>query len=29
VILGVVYLTRGLGIAAFAHGLYDAIVLLS
>jgi membrane protease YdiL (CAAX protease family) len=27
-ILGVVFLTRGLGIAAFAHGLYDALVLL-
>ena len=28
VLLGVVFLTRGLGIAAFAHGFYDAIVLL-
>jgi membrane protease YdiL (CAAX protease family) len=27
-LLGVVFLTRGLGIAAFAHGLYDALVLL-
>lgn len=28
VVLGVVFLTRGLGIAAFAHGFYDALVLL-
>lgn len=28
VVLGVVFLTRGLGIAALAHGFYDAIVLL-
>lgn len=28
VLLGVVFLTRGLGIAAFAHGFYDAVVLL-
>ena len=28
-ILGVIFFTRGLGIAAFAHALYDAIVLLS
>ena len=27
-VLGAVFLTRGLGIAAFAHGFYDAIVLL-
>jgi hypothetical protein len=27
-LLGVVFLARGLGIAAFAHGLYDALVLL-
>lgn len=27
-LLGVVFLTRGLGIAAFAHGFYDALVLL-
>jgi membrane protease YdiL (CAAX protease family) len=29
VLLGVVLLTRGLGIAAFAHGFYDVLVLLS
>jgi len=29
VLLGVVFLTRGLGIAAFAHGFYDALILLS
>lgn len=28
VVLGVIFLTRGLGIAAFAHGFYDALVLL-
>jgi membrane protease YdiL (CAAX protease family) len=28
VLLGVVFLTRGLGIAALAHGFYDALVLL-
>lgn len=28
VVLGVIFLTRGLGIAAFAHGFYDVIVLL-
>lgn len=28
VVLGVIFLTRGLGIAALAHGFYDAIVLL-
>jgi membrane protease YdiL (CAAX protease family) len=28
VILGIVFRTRGLGIAAFAHGAYDALVLL-
>jgi membrane protease YdiL (CAAX protease family) len=28
VVLGVVFLARGLGIAAFAHGFYDALVLL-
>jgi membrane protease YdiL (CAAX protease family) len=27
VLLGVIFLTRGLGIAAFAHGFYDALVL--
>jgi membrane protease YdiL (CAAX protease family) len=27
-VLGIVFLTRGLGIAAFAHGFYDALVLL-
>ena len=27
-LLGVVFLTRGLGIAAFAHGFYDALVLV-
>jgi membrane protease YdiL (CAAX protease family) len=27
-LLGTVFLTRGLGIAAFAHGFYDALVLL-
>ncbi len=26
--LGIVYLTRGLGIAAFAHGFYDVLVML-
>lgn len=29
VLLGAVFLTRGLGIAAFAHGFYDALILLS
>lgn len=28
VLLGTIFLTRGLGIAAFAHGFYDALVLL-
>jgi len=28
VLLGVVFLTRGIGIAALAHGFYDAVVLL-
>ena len=28
-ILGAIFLTRGLGIAAFAHGFYDVIVMLS
>ncbi len=28
-VLGTIFLTRGLGIAAFAHGFYDAIVMLS
>lgn len=28
VILGVIFLTRGLGIAAFAHGFYDVLVTL-
>ena len=28
VVLGAIFLTRGLGIAAFAHGFYDALVLL-
>ena len=27
-VLGVVYMTRGLGIAAFAHGFYDVLVLM-
>ncbi len=27
-VLGTVFLTRGIGIAAFAHGFYDAMVLL-
>lgn len=29
VILGVIFLTRGIGIAAFAHGFYDVMVLLN
>ena len=29
VVLGAIFLTRGLGIAAFAHGFYDALILLS
>jgi len=29
VVLGVIFLTRGLGIAALAHGFYDALVLFS
>jgi membrane protease YdiL (CAAX protease family) len=29
IVLGVVFLTRGLGIAAFAHGFYDVLVLLT
>ncbi len=28
IFLGVVFLTRGLGIAAFAHGFYDVLVLM-
>ena len=26
--LGTIFLTRGLGIAAFAHGFYDVLVML-
>jgi membrane protease YdiL (CAAX protease family) len=29
VVLGAIFLARGLGIAAFAHGFYDALVLVS